>query len=59
MKAVVDSMQGEYFRCLLENGDVLSVYKSYLSDEIKVGDVLDIAFTKDQEASAKQQELIR
>ena len=44
MQAVVDSMNGDYFRCLLENGDVINVHKSELGQNIEIGDVICVAF---------------
>jgi len=59
MQAVVDSRHGDYFRCLLENGDVINVYKEDLSTEINIGDIVTVSFVKDNEASARQQELMK
>ncbi|PKL49907.1 MAG: hypothetical protein CVV42_04415 [Candidatus Riflebacteria bacterium HGW-Riflebacteria-2] len=59
MQAVVDSRHGDYFRCLLENGDVINVYKNELSDEIGIGDIVKVSFVKDNEASARQRELMK
>ncbi|MBU1107067.1 MAG: DUF3006 domain-containing protein [Candidatus Riflebacteria bacterium] len=59
MQAVVDSKHGDYFRCLLENGDVISVYKEDLSAEIDIGDIVNVSFVKDNEASARQRELMK
>lgn len=59
MQAVVDSRHGDYFRCLLENGDVINVYKEDLSAEVDIGDIVKISFVKDNEASARQRELMK
>lgn len=59
MQAVVDSKHGDYFKCLLENGDVINVHKSGLSEDISVGDIVKISFAKDVEASEKQKELMK
>jgi hypothetical protein len=59
MQAVVDSKQGDYFRCLLENGDVINVYKNELSEEIGIGDIVKVSFVKDDAASARQKELMK
>jgi exosome complex RNA-binding protein Csl4 len=59
MQAVVDSRHGDYFRCLLENGDVINVYKNELSDEIGIGDIVKVTLVKDNEASARQRELMK
>lgn len=59
MQAVVDSKNGDYFRCLLENGDVINVHKTGLSEDIDVGDIVKVSFARDAEASAKQKELMK
>lgn len=58
MRAVIDQVQGKYFRCLFENGDVLKVHSSRLPEGIKEGDVLKINFELDAEATARQRELM-
>lgn len=59
MQAVVDSKHGDYFKCLLENGDVINVHKSGLNEDISVGDIVKISFARDVEASEKQKELMK
>lgn len=59
MQAVVDSKHGDYFKCLLENGDVINVHKSGLNEDISVGDIVKVSFAKDVEASEKQKELMK
>jgi hypothetical protein len=59
MQAVVDSMQGDFFRCLLENGDVINVSKADLPQEVVVGDIITVSFAKDIAASARQKELMK
>jgi hypothetical protein len=59
MQAVIDSVNGEFFRCLLENGDLVSVHKEYLPEGIEVGDVMKLNFSKDEEASKRQKELMK
>lgn len=59
MQAVIDSISGDFFRCLVENGDVLTVHKDMLPHEIEVGDVLKIGFEKDEKASSRQKELMK
>jgi len=59
MQAVVDSRHGDYFRCLLENGDVINVYKNELSEEIAIGDIVKVTLVKDNEASARQRDLMK
>lgn len=58
MKAVIDSYNSDFYRCLVENGDFLSIHKSYLPADIKVGDVVNISFEKDQKATERQKELM-
>ncbi len=59
MQAVVDSCNGDYFRCLLENGDVINVHKTCFSAAIEVGDVVTVSFQRDEAASKKQKELMK
>lgn len=42
MKAVIDSVKGDYFRCLIENGDVLNVHNSELDADAKIGDLVEV-----------------
>lgn len=59
MQAVVDSMHGDFFRCLLENGDVINVNKADFPQEIGIGDIITVSFVKDVAASARQKELMK
>ncbi|MDD3147070.1 MAG: hypothetical protein PHD82_07195 [Candidatus Riflebacteria bacterium] len=59
MQAVVDSLNGEFFRCLLENGDIINVHKSEVAQNVEVGDVLTLSLVKDDAASLKQKELMK
>ncbi|MDN5279771.1 MAG: hypothetical protein PWR01_3736 [Clostridiales bacterium] len=59
MQAVIDSMNGDYFRCLIENGDLISIHKEYLPQNIQVGDVIKVVFEKDEDASKRQKELMK
>ncbi|MGM0598573.1 MAG: DUF3006 family protein [Candidatus Rifleibacteriota bacterium] len=59
MQAVIDSIKGEYFRCLLENGDLINIHKSYVNEEIVTGDIIKIEINKDVEATKKQKELMK
>jgi hypothetical protein len=59
MQAVIDSINGDYFRCLLENGDLISIHKEYLPEKIEVGNVVKIQFSIDEEASKRQKELMK
>ena len=58
MRAVVDQVQGNYFRCLFENGDVLKVHRSRLPEGIQEGDILKMSFELDAEATTRQKELM-
>ena len=59
MRAVIDSAFGVYFRCLLENGDLITVHKSFLPEEAKEGVVIQVSFALDEAANKKQQELMK
>lgn len=59
MRAVIDSVSGDYFRCLLENGDLISIHKDYLPKNVEVGNVLTVKFSIDKEASRRQKELMK
>ncbi len=59
MQAVIDSIIGDYFRCLLENGDLVSIHKEYLPEKVEVGNVLKISFSIDEAASKRQKELMK
>lgn len=59
MQAVIDSVSGDYFRCLLENGDLISVHKDYLPEGIEVGVIVKIQIFKDEEATKRQKELMK
>lgn len=58
MRAVIDSAKGPYFRCLLENGDLINVHKSLLPAGAHEGDILKVEFSLDQEGTRKQHELM-
>ncbi len=59
MQAIIDSIQGDYFRCLLENGDLISIHKEYLPKNVEVGNVVKVQFSIDEEASRRQKELMK
>lgn len=59
MQAVVDSIKGDVFRCLLENGDVINVNKADFPQGIGIGDIITVSFVKDNDASARQKELMK
>ncbi len=59
MQAVVDSKNGDYFRCLLENGDIINIHRSELAQTVDIGDVLAVSFARDEAASLKQKELMK
>ncbi len=58
MRAVIDSAKGQFFRCLMENGDLITIHKSCLPAEAQEGDILQVQFTLDQEGTRKQRELM-
>ena len=59
MRAVIDSKPGKFFKCLLENGDIITLHESCFPKEIEVGNVVKISFEIDSEASEKQSELMK
>ena len=59
MKAVIDSAHGKYFKCLLENGDIITLHQSSFSAEVKPGTVVKISFEIDKDSSKKQTELMK
>lgn len=59
MRALIDGKSGEFVRCLMENGDLLTVHVSVLPQGCEAGDVLRLQFVKDDVASQKQRELIQ
>ncbi len=59
MQAVIDLITGDYYRCLLENGDLISIHKEFLPDDVTIGDIVKIQFNKDEEASKRQKELMK
>jgi hypothetical protein len=59
MQAVIDLITGDYYRCLLENGDLISIHKEFLPDDVTIGDIVKIQFKKDEEASKRQKELMK
>ncbi|MFZ5951186.1 MAG: DUF3006 domain-containing protein [Candidatus Rifleibacteriota bacterium] len=59
MQAIIDSIHGDYFRCLLENGDLISIHKEYLPKNVEVGNVVKVQFSVDEEASRRQKELMK
>ncbi|HOY68635.1 MAG TPA: DUF3006 domain-containing protein [Candidatus Ozemobacteraceae bacterium] len=58
MRAVIDASKGAYFRCLAENGDLLTVHRSMLPEGVGEGDVLKVTFALDTEATKRQKELM-
>lgn len=58
MRAVIDQVQGNYIRCLFENGDILKVHRSRLPEGVKEGDVLKMNFELDAEATDRQRQLM-
>ncbi len=59
MRAVVDSKKGMFFRCLIENGDLVTVHKTFLPEGTAEGDVLNVQFSRDEEATRRQRELMQ
>ena len=49
MKAVIDSKNGDYFKCLLENGDILNIHEDDFEESIEIGDLVDIKISKLQD----------
>ena len=47
MKGVIESKKGDYFRCLLENGDILNIHSSEIASDIKIGDTLLVNLSKE------------
>ena len=58
MRAVVESIQGRFVRCLLENGEILTVSQNHLSHSAKEGDVVQVKLELDQEQTRKQKEFM-
>lgn len=58
MRAVIDSSKGAYFRCLVENGDLLTIHREMLPNGVREGDVLTVSFSLDAEATKRQKELM-
>lgn len=46
MQAVVESKSSEYFQCVLENGDLISVHEDDFDDNVIVGDIVEINIKK-------------
>lgn len=59
MQAVIDSVHGDYYRCLLENGDLINVNKVAFPQNVEVGDIITVSFTRDDAASLRQKELMK
>ena len=47
MKGVIKKKKGDYFRCLLENGDILNLHSSEIASDTKVGDFVLVSLTKE------------
>ncbi|HEY9070241.1 MAG TPA: DUF3006 domain-containing protein [Candidatus Ozemobacteraceae bacterium] len=58
MRAVIDATKGAYFRCLAENGDLLTIHRDMLPAGVGEGDVLQLTFALDAEATKRQKELM-
>ena len=53
MKGVIESKKGDYFRCLLENGDILNLHSSEISSDIKVGDSIVVSLSTEKTSECK------
>ena len=58
MRALIDGKDGDFFKCLLESGDQLTVHASSLPKGSETGDVVRLQFLKDEDASRKQRDLM-
>jgi len=58
MRAIVDSIKGSNVKCLLENGDLITLKKKMLPEGIGEGDVVRMSFELDQDATKRQKEII-
>lgn len=58
MRAVVESVEGKMVRCLMENGDILTVARQQFPEEVKEGDVIKLSFSLDAEGTKRQKELM-
>lgn len=58
MKALVDSVKAKFCRCLLENGDYITVSIDEMPENVKVGDVITVSFFTNVEASKQLQQMI-
>jgi hypothetical protein len=59
MRAVIDSIKGVFVRCLVENGDMITIHKNLLPAEVIEGDVLNVHLELDQEGTKRQRELMK
>lgn len=46
MKALIESKSGEYFCCVIENGDTVNIHENDFEDAVDVGDIVSISITK-------------
>ena len=53
MKGVIESKKGDYFRCLLENGDILNLHCSEIASDTKVGDFVLVSLTNEVSSETK------
>lgn len=58
MHAMIDSIKGKFVRCLLENGDLVTVHNSIIPKGCKAGDILNVSFSLDENATRRQRELM-
>ena len=53
MKGVIESKKGDYYRCLLENGDILNLHSSEIASDIKIGDFIRVGLEKEDSSEKK------
>lgn len=59
MQTVIDSIKGNYYKCLLENGDIITLHKSCFPDNSKIGNIFKLSLELDKEASENQSKLMK
>ena len=58
MRALIDGKEGEFIRCLLENGDQLTLHVSAVPPECVPGDIVRVQLVKDDAATQRQREVM-
>ena len=46
MQAVIESKTSEYYQCVLENGDLISIHEDDFEDNVTIGDIVEINIKK-------------